>query len=151
MLLLNEKETRIVHACQAGFHLYIAARFDYDSISPPTLSFCSTGSGAWHRAGQGGEGVPSHAEECREGEQSVLTPRHRVWIHLGISLLLGIGLLWGDLPAQAADPLPLPAGLTAPSQPTRLPTFSLPDVQGTTVQETALHGKVVIVRFWASW
>jgi cytochrome oxidase Cu insertion factor (SCO1/SenC/PrrC family) len=81
----------------------------------------------------------------------VLTLRHRVWMHLGISLLLGIGLVWGSPLAQAADPLPLPAGLTAPSQPTRLPTFSLPDVQGTTVQETALHGKVVIVRFWASW
>ena len=81
----------------------------------------------------------------------MLTPRHRVWMRLGLSLLLGIGLAWGGLPAQAADPLPLPAGLTAPPQPTRLPTFSLPDVHGTTVQETALHGKVVIVRFWASW
>ena len=52
MLLLNEKETRIVRACQAGFRLYIAARFDYDEISPPTFSFCSTGSGAWHRSSQ---------------------------------------------------------------------------------------------------
>jgi cytochrome oxidase Cu insertion factor (SCO1/SenC/PrrC family) len=81
----------------------------------------------------------------------VLMPRSRVWMHLGIYLLLGAGLVWSSLPAHAADPLPLPAGLTAPAQPTRLPTFSLPDVHGTTVQETAVHGKVVIIRFWASW
>jgi cytochrome oxidase Cu insertion factor (SCO1/SenC/PrrC family) len=45
----------------------------------------------------------------------------------------------------------LPEGLTAPTQPAPMPEFSLPSVSGTTMQSAALQGKVVVVRFWATW
>ena len=54
--------------------------------------------------------------------------------------------------APVAEPaLPPPAGLAAPGQPTPMPDFSLPGVNGTTVRAADLQGKVVVVRFWATW
>ena len=50
----------------------------------------------------------------------------------------------------AAEPV-LPAGLAAPTQPIFLPAFDLPDAHGTTVRSADLQGKVVVVRFWATW
>jgi peroxiredoxin len=32
-----------------------------------------------------------------------------------------------------------------------MPTFELPDANGDTVRSEELRGKVVVVRFWASW
>ena len=56
-------------------------------------------------------------------------------------LLAGIGLL---APA-AADPL-------APITPTvPMPAFTLPDLNGTSGNDTNLRNKVTIIRFWASW
>jgi cytochrome oxidase Cu insertion factor (SCO1/SenC/PrrC family) len=51
----------------------------------------------------------------------------------------------------AADSLTPPLGLSAPAQPTPIPTFSLVDSNGTTVRSADLQGKVVLVRFWATW
>jgi cytochrome oxidase Cu insertion factor (SCO1/SenC/PrrC family) len=51
-----------------------------------------------------------------------------------------------------ADDTPTPPpGLTAVSQPTPIPSFSLPSVDGKTVDATSLAGKVAVVRFWATW
>ena len=52
--------------------------------------------------------------------------------------------------AVAAEPA-LPAGLTAPAKPTRLPAFNLPTAAGGAVRSDELRGKVVIARFWATW
>jgi len=55
-----------------------------------------------------------------------------------------------DRHAVATPPDP-PPGLAAPPQPTAMPDFSLPDVGGTTVRSADLQGKVIVVRFWATW
>jgi hypothetical protein len=44
-----------------------------------------------------------------------------------------------------------PPGLVTPSLSTPMPAFRLEAVNGTTVQATDLLGKVVVVRFWATW
>jgi peroxiredoxin len=48
----------------------------------------------------------------------------------------------------AADP---PSGLATPRQTTPMPDFSLANVDGTTVRAADLQGKVIMVRFWATW
>jgi peroxiredoxin len=32
-----------------------------------------------------------------------------------------------------------------------MPVFELPDANGATVRSVDLQGKVIVVRFWASW
>lgn len=73
------------------------------------------------------------------------------WAYQGLLLLFCGGLAWGVLPAMAADSPPLPEGLSAPRQPVHMPTFSLPGINGAAVRAGDLRGKVVIIRFWASW
>jgi hypothetical protein len=54
--------------------------------------------------------------------------------------------------ARAAETVaPPPPGLVTPSQSTPMPTFRLEAVSGITVQAADLQGKVVVVRFWATW
>jgi cytochrome oxidase Cu insertion factor (SCO1/SenC/PrrC family) len=65
-------------------------------------------------------------------------------------VLFGALLMLSSLATYAAAPAP-PEGLAAPAQPTALPAFSLVDINGTTVRSTDLQGKVVVVRFWATW
>jgi len=61
--------------------------------------------------------------------------------------LLVSGLLAIATMAHALDPFhALPLDQQRPA-----PTFSLPDSQGTSLTSTTLHGKVVVVRFWATW
>jgi cytochrome oxidase Cu insertion factor (SCO1/SenC/PrrC family) len=61
--------------------------------------------------------------------------------------LLVCGLLGIAAVAPALDTFrPLP-----PDQQRPAPAFSLPDYQGASLALAALHGKVVVVRFWATW
>jgi hypothetical protein len=61
--------------------------------------------------------------------------------------LLVCGLLGIAAAAPALDAFrPLP-----PDQQRPAPAFSLPDHRGTSLALAALHGKVVVVRFWATW
>jgi cytochrome oxidase Cu insertion factor (SCO1/SenC/PrrC family) len=61
--------------------------------------------------------------------------------------LLVCGLLGIAAVAPALDTFrPVP-----PDQQRPAPAFSLPDYQGTSLALAALHGKVVVVRFWATW
>ena len=39
----------------------------------------------------------------------------------------------------------------SPEQQRPAPAFTLPDHQGGAIDSTALRGKVVVVRFWATW
>ena len=53
--------------------------------------------------------------------------------------------------AGAADLPPLPQGLSAPANATKLPAFSLPTATGGTLRADEFKGKVIIARFWATW
>jgi cytochrome oxidase Cu insertion factor (SCO1/SenC/PrrC family) len=70
---------------------------------------------------------------------------HRVWLLLiaGVVVTLGVG-------AQS-DTLYPPGGLTEVSPTMSMPAFQLPAVNGSAVSSAELQGKVVIVRFWATW
>ena len=70
---------------------------------------------------------------------------------LRLLLLLGILLTLSSLPAHAAGSPALPEGLVAPNQATSMPEFDLPDANGATIRSAALQGKVVVLRFWATW
>jgi cytochrome oxidase Cu insertion factor (SCO1/SenC/PrrC family) len=39
----------------------------------------------------------------------------------------------------------------SPEQQRPAPAFTLPDHQGGAIDSTSLRGKVVVVRFWATW
>jgi len=71
--------------------------------------------------------------------------------HLRLFLLLGILLILSPLSMHAAWSATLPEGLAQPGQSTSMPTFELPDANGETFHSTDLQGKVVVVRFWATW
>ena len=72
-----------------------------------------------------------------------------VWL---ILLLCSVVLSLGDWQGHAgANPPNPPPGLVAPRQATPRPDFSLSDVNGSTVRAADLQGKVIVVRFWATW
>ena len=71
--------------------------------------------------------------------------------HLRLCLLLGMLLTLSSLSMHAAGSPMLPEGLAAPAQPTSMPAFELPDANGETARSADLQGKVVVVRFWATW
>ena len=73
--------------------------------------------------------------------------RPRLWLFL----LLGSLLTLSPLSLRAAEPPTPPEGLAAPGPSASLPAFELPDANGETIRSTDLQGKVVVVRFWASW
>lgn len=71
--------------------------------------------------------------------------------YLRLLLFLGVLLTLVSPPAHAAGSAALPEGLVAPNQSTSMPEFELPDTNGATLRSAALQGKVVVVRFWATW
>jgi cytochrome oxidase Cu insertion factor (SCO1/SenC/PrrC family) len=73
--------------------------------------------------------------------------RGQIWF-----VVIGLwgAFFWAGATARAAQaPLAPPPGLSPIAQP--MPGFSLPAVDGTTISAADLHGKVVVVRFWAAW
>ncbi|MGE3536414.1 MAG: TlpA family protein disulfide reductase [Candidatus Tectimicrobiota bacterium] len=73
------------------------------------------------------------------------------WYALQRGLLLMLGLLLSVAHLSLAIEPPPPAGLAAPAQPASLPAFELPDAQGGISRSADLQGKVLLVRFWATW
>jgi cytochrome oxidase Cu insertion factor (SCO1/SenC/PrrC family) len=54
--------------------------------------------------------------------------------------------------AHAAEGLfPAPTVMAPPPQPTKLPDFEFTNLQGGTLKSSEMKGKVVIIRFWATW
>jgi hypothetical protein len=70
---------------------------------------------------------------------------------LGFYLLLGALVTLSPLHTLAAEAPQPPQGLATPDQATSMPVFELPAVNADTVRSEALRGKVVVIRFWASW
>ncbi len=68
---------------------------------------------------------------------------------LGIATLCAIFL--GINAARAKSAIKPPSGLWALGQPVTMPSFNLPTVAGGMLDSASLQGKVVIVRFWATW
>ncbi len=64
--------------------------------------------------------------------------------------LAAIGLV-GCGPHPASPPQPKEAVVTAGEVGSRLPDFSLKDLQGRQLSSNELRGKVVLVDFWATW
>ncbi len=60
-------------------------------------------------------------------------------------------LLAGVSAAETKSVIAPPSGLRALEQPVTMPSFNLPSVTGDTLDSATLQGKVVIVRFWATW
>ena len=80
---------------------------------------------------------------------SGFTRAGRVWIWLG--LMVAAVLALHPVHVDAADGPALPKGLQAPSEAVTLPDFELDAPDGAVVRAADLEGKVVVVRFWASW
>jgi len=67
-------------------------------------------------------------------------------------LLIGVVvMLWVVGVSAQGEPIQPPAGLTEVSPVTPMPVFQLPAMHGSTVSSSDLQGKVVVVRFWATW
>ena len=77
--------------------------------------------------------------------------RHAVRLRLRPFLFLAIFLTLSPLGLHAVEQPNPPEGLATPSPSTSMPVFELPDTNGETVRSAALQGKVVVVRFWATW
>lgn len=73
-----------------------------------------------------------------------------LWL-LWFILLLGSFLAVSPPSGQAADQAALPTGLAAPGTVIPMPTFELPTPHGEPLRSASLQGKVVVVRFWATW
>jgi hypothetical protein len=64
--------------------------------------------------------------------------------------ILSVGALSAG--AYAAEGLfPNATVMAAPQQPTKLPDFELPNVNGGTLRSADMKGKVIVIRFWATW
>ena len=80
---------------------------------------------------------------------SGITRTGRAWLWLG--LIVATVLALHPVHVDAADGPAVPQGLQAPSKSVTLPAFELPAPNGSVVRAADLEGKVVVVRFWASW
>jgi cytochrome oxidase Cu insertion factor (SCO1/SenC/PrrC family) len=73
--------------------------------------------------------------------------RASIWLGLIVATVLALHPVHVD----AADGPALPQGLQASNESVTLPAFELPAPDGGVVRAADLEGKVVVVRFWASW
>jgi cytochrome oxidase Cu insertion factor (SCO1/SenC/PrrC family) len=71
-----------------------------------------------------------------------------IWLLLIMGLALLLALTDGIVIGQ---PVELPMGLAEVKPAAPMPTFTLPDVNGGAFESSKLLGKVVVVRFWATW
>lgn len=58
----------------------------------------------------------------------------------------------GPASAQAADsPFSAHTVMSAPAQPTKMPEFEFANLHGGTLKSADMKGKVIVIRFWATW
>ena len=54
--------------------------------------------------------------------------------------------------AHAAEGLfPSPTVLAAPPKPTTMPVFDFANLHGGALKSSEMKGKVIVIRFWATW
>lgn len=54
--------------------------------------------------------------------------------------------------AHAADgPFPNATVMAPPPQPTKMPEFDFANLLGGTLKSPEMKGKVIVIRFWATW
>jgi cytochrome oxidase Cu insertion factor (SCO1/SenC/PrrC family) len=76
----------------------------------------------------------------------------KVYRALCMLLVAGMAVVLGASAASAAaEFVTPPMGLGEVKPATPMPTFNLPSVHGKTFDSSTLRGKVVVVRFWATW
>ena len=69
------------------------------------------------------------------------------WGGVMLSALLSVSGI-----AQAAEGLfPRATVMAAPATPTKAPAFEFANLQGGALRSADLKGKVVVIRFWATW
>ena len=73
---------------------------------------------------------------------------HTRWPLFVMTVGLTLGLMAIDARGDQAAP---PQGLIAVDSSVSMPEFSLPSLNGAMVDSAGLQGKVVVVRFWATW
>jgi hypothetical protein len=69
------------------------------------------------------------------------------WVSLA-SLALCIGFTLGVAAGETLEP---PMGLAEVKPAKPMEAFTLPGLNGSAFDSSALQGKVVVVRFWATW
>jgi len=57
----------------------------------------------------------------------------------------------GHMALAAESLFPKPTVMAAPATPTRAPAMDLTNLHGGTLKSADTKGKVVIIRFWATW
>lgn len=70
----------------------------------------------------------------------------------GLLSIVSLCVILGGIKMADAQSAPQPPkALQALEQPVAMPSFHLPTTEGGTLDSATLQGKVVIVRFWATW
>jgi cytochrome oxidase Cu insertion factor (SCO1/SenC/PrrC family) len=69
------------------------------------------------------------------------------WLAL-VSIALFVGDSVGTATGETREP---PMGLAEVKPATPMAAFTLPDLNDSAFDSSALQGKVVVVRFWATW
>jgi cytochrome oxidase Cu insertion factor (SCO1/SenC/PrrC family) len=70
-----------------------------------------------------------------------------IWLSLA-SLALVVGYPLGTATGETLEP---PMGLAEVKPAKPIAAFTLPGLNGSAFDSSALQGKVVVVRFWATW
>jgi cytochrome oxidase Cu insertion factor (SCO1/SenC/PrrC family) len=73
--------------------------------------------------------------------------RRLAWVALA-SLVLCLGSPLGTATGESLEP---PMGLAEVKPAKPMEAFTLPGLNGSAFDSSALQGKVVVVRFWATW
>ena len=79
-----------------------------------------------------------------------MVSRKSCWYLWLFILALGAAVCFGV--AHAADGLfPNATIMAPPPQPTKMPAFDFADLHGGALTSSAVKGKVIVIRFWATW
>jgi len=69
----------------------------------------------------------------------------------GIAALALCALVWTANAPAAEGLFPAPTVMAPPPQPARLPEFEFANLNGGVLKSSEMKGKVIIIRFWATW